>query len=416
MKISEVPSFGNLSGIKVVCTGNNVAAPFAGYLMAENGAAVICLESTKAPDSARMGGVPLGFMTERRNELALSLNLDSKEGQKVFLDLMKNVDILIEGYKGGTFSKWGLCDEALWEVNPKLVIVHVSGYGQYGEPEFVSRASYDLIGQAFGGYSACNGERGGEPSRAQPAAGDYFPALFACWSGLAAYIGTQTTGKGESVDIAQYEALWKVQWDYPSFYFTTGKEKPRSGAGESQYLGVDIYKCKTGNIAITLCATGPIMRLCKLLGVEDLSEYEGMFVLMRGEERAEKLDKMLADYLLTLDAEEADRIFNENQIPCSMIMSPKTMEHHPHALARNLFVEWEDPRYGTMKAVGAVPKMKNRPQQYWRDAPGYNADGRDILSELGYSEAEIDKLFADGVTKDLPNQGFRAAQLPCKSN
>ncbi|MBR3584689.1 MAG: CoA transferase [Oscillospiraceae bacterium] len=415
MKMSEIPSFGNLQGVRVVCTGNNVAAPFAAYLMAENGATVITVESTKAPDTARFGPTPLGFLAERRNELGMSLNLDSEAGKDVFKVLMKNTDILVEGYKGGTFAKWGLSDEALWEVNPALSIVHVSGYGQTGEPDYIGRASYDIIGQAFGGYAYINGELGGGPLKASCAAGDYFPALFACWGGLAAYIGAQKTGKGESVDVAQYEALWKVQFDVVPQWMTSGFLKPRAGNGEAFFYGVDIYECKEGQIALSMCAVGPMAKLCQILGVGDDPQYKGMMVMAKQDPRGVKLNELLLAYLAEHTADEVDELFNKVGIPCSKVMSVADAENNPQVKARELFVEWEDHRYGKIGAVGAVPKMKARPQQYWRDAPGYNADGRDILGELGYSQEDIEKLFADGIMKDMPNEGFMAKEIKHRS-
>jgi len=151
----EVPGNGPLAGVKVLSTGSVVASPYSSMLFAEAGATVIHAESTSVPDTCR--AIKYAWNQEHRNELGLALNIPTPEGQEVFLKLIKWADIWFESSKGGTYEKWGLSDDVLHEVNPKLVIVHVCGFGQEGDPVYVSRASYDAIGQAFGGYMYING-------------------------------------------------------------------------------------------------------------------------------------------------------------------------------------------------------------------------------------------------------------------
>lgn len=180
----DIPQFGQLSGLKVLSTGTVVAQPYAAMLMAEAGATVIHVESTLAPDTCR--AIKYAWNQEHRNELAMALNIPSPEGREIFLKLIRWADIWMESSNGGTYQKWGLTDEYLWEHNPKLVIVHVSGFGQEGDPQYVSRASYDAIGQAFGGYMFINGmPEPNPPMRAVPYTCDYVTALNACWAALA---------------------------------------------------------------------------------------------------------------------------------------------------------------------------------------------------------------------------------------
>jgi L-carnitine CoA-transferase len=130
MQMKNIPQFGNLSGVKVLVHGSNVASPFGPSIMAENGATVIQIENSNAGDSGRVYEPPYMFTQERRNVLAMNLNIMSPEGREILLKLIKETDIFFEGNKGGTYEKWGLSDDYLWQVNPKLVIVHISGYGQ----------------------------------------------------------------------------------------------------------------------------------------------------------------------------------------------------------------------------------------------------------------------------------------------
>lgn len=409
MKVSEVPVFGNLSNVNVVFMGNTVACPFAAELMAEQGARTICLENSKRPDLARMGDAPYGFLTEHRNQLALSLDVASEEGKKVFLDLMKQTDIFLEGNKGGTFAKWGLSDEVLWEANPQLVIVHVSGFGQTGDPAYVNRPSYDAIGQAFGGYVFLNGEAGREGLQAKPYTGDYFSALFACWSALAALNGARATGKGESIDVTQFESMWKCQYDYPMFYFRDDIVKTRNGNDDPIWAGVGSYQCGDGEaVMLSLAGFGPLSGCMKAIGYEDPEfDLKTTPALSRKDEVAMRFDAAIHQFCLEHTAAEVDKLFMEYNVPCSRVYNVQTIQDNSHVQARELFTEWEDPRIGTAKGVAPIPKMSNRPGEIWRAAPDWGEDNDDILSELGYDEEKIAELKAAGVVgASLPNGGF----------
>lgn len=225
MKHNEIPVFGNMQGVRVIGTGTSIAGPVACSLFAEQGADVIQIESTKAPDMVRsIGDV---WSVEHRNNRTIALNIRSAEGEVVLKKLLAGSDILVEGSKGGTWNKWGLSDEVLWEINPALVIVHISGYGQTGDPTYVSRASYDPIGQAFSGFMAVQGEPEPNPPVAvKPYTCDYITALFASWSAIVALFRAHQTGKGESVDVAQYEVMARIQADYLTNGLNYGIQAP----------------------------------------------------------------------------------------------------------------------------------------------------------------------------------------------
>ena len=154
-KSTDIPAFGPLQGVKVISSGTSYAGPFAGILMAEMGADVIKMESTKAPDLLR--GSVMTFV-DNRNQRDIALDIATPEGKEIFLKMLEDTDILIESSKGGSYDKMGLSDEVLWGVNKKLVIVHVSAYGQKGDPGYVKKAGLDGVAQAFSGYMYWNGE------------------------------------------------------------------------------------------------------------------------------------------------------------------------------------------------------------------------------------------------------------------
>lgn len=172
----DVPAFGALNGLKVFDTGSNIAGPLGATLMGENGATVVHLESPKSPDNTR--GF-YGWPQNHRNQLSLVADVTKPDGKKIFWKMIEWADIWMESSKANTWTNMGFSDEEVWKHNPKLAIVHVSGYGQTGVPEYTKRASYDAVGQAFSGFMSLNGTS--EPMKINPYLCDHVTGLNTCW-------------------------------------------------------------------------------------------------------------------------------------------------------------------------------------------------------------------------------------------
>jgi len=397
---SDVPKFGPLTGVKVLSSGSVVASPYSSMLFAEAGATVIHAESAAAPDTCR--AIPYAWNQEHRNELALAINFPTDEGKEVFFKLVKWADVWFESSKGGTYAKWGLTDDVIHEVNPKLVIVHVSGFGQEGDPAYVNRASYDAIGQAFGGYMAINGlPEPNPPMRANPYTCDYVTALNGAWAALAAYHRAQETGKGDVIDIAQFEVMMKIQLHYPMTFFQDGKLLKRNGNADPKFSGYSVYKCKDGNyVFIGMVGGGPLKKGLKLIGINGDPDFpDGMQLALQGTPAGIKLEAGIQAFCDAHDAEEVDQIFMENNVPCSTIYTVELAAKNSHYQAREVFTEWDDPQYGKVKGVNIIPKFKKNKGKIWRGAPLYGQDNTDVLKEFGYSQAEIDAMYEKGVLR-----------------
>lgn len=235
-KYEDVPQFGNLKGMKVVVSAVSTAGPFAGELFAENGADVIWLESPKGIDPYRWTQDGWGVQNERRNMRNLMLDVVSPAGHEVFLKLIETADIFIEASRGNQWERWGYSDQLLWEHNPRLVIGHLSGYGLTGDPDYVSLPGYDFTVGAFSGLMYLNGYKDGPPYMIQKFVTDYYAGLFAYGSALAAYVNACKTGKGDSFDLAQYEAAVRCQAGLFGKWFEKGIQEERgAGAPETTY-------------------------------------------------------------------------------------------------------------------------------------------------------------------------------------
>ncbi|STM08297.1 crotonobetainyl-CoA:carnitine CoA-transferase [Escherichia coli] len=218
-----MPKFGPLAGLRVVFSGIEIAGPFAGQMFAEWGAEVIWIENVAWADTIRVQ--PNYPQLSRRNLHALSLNIFKDEGREAFLKLMETTDIFIEASKGPAFARRGITDEVLWQHNPKLVIAHLSGFGQYGTEEYTNLPAYNTIAQAFSGYLIQNGDVD-QPMPAFPYTADYFSGLTATTAALAALHKARETGKGESIDIAMYEVMLRMGQYFMMDYFNGGENVP----------------------------------------------------------------------------------------------------------------------------------------------------------------------------------------------
>lgn len=246
---TEKPSFGPLDGVKVVYAAVELACPKAADLMADWGADVTWLENTGAGDTIR--DTAYVKQAERRNQRSLALNYFSEEGKKVFFELVKDADIFMEGTKGGTWARKGITDDVLWELNPKMVIVHVSGFGQEGDPKMVKRAAYDLTVMAYSGIIMQNGTEE-QPMLPGPYAGDYFNTLMIGFSAMAALYKAEKSGKGESIDLAMYESLLAIGQYYLVDYLNEGIKWPRPGARNQNLCGIGEFKCADGFLGVCL--------------------------------------------------------------------------------------------------------------------------------------------------------------------
>lgn len=391
----EVPRFGALEGVKVVSSGISVAGPYAASMMADQGAVVTFVESPFIKDQVRTTITPSFLDRERRNHKTMALDMKQEKGREVFLKLIAEADIFVENSKAGAWAKRGFSDEVLWEVNPKLVICHVSGFGQTGLPEYLERGSYDTIGQAMSGYMNFNGEPDGEPMPAPSYTCDYVCAMVASWSCLAAYIKAQKTGEGESIDCCQYETMMMVNGYGLYDYLNCGMDHARSGSSSPTFAGCKNFKCKDGLIYVFWLSTPCFKEGLPLIGLEYGSEDfpEGIFTAGKGTPQGDKLDEALARYCASKTVAEAEKELNDHHVTAVAILDWKGMAEHPQLAARGSISEWEGFRGEKVRGVGIVPQFTKHPGQIWRAAPHYGEDNRAILEHLGYRPEEIEAMY-----------------------
>ncbi|HVA81953.1 MAG TPA: CoA transferase [Candidatus Binataceae bacterium] len=402
--------FGPLQGVKIVSTGTLIAQPFAAELAAEMGAEVIQIERPGVGDTgwrnigirlkARDGGDPVAttWVQERRNVFCVTLDLSKPRGREIFLKLAARADIWMESSKPGTYPKWDLGDETIWKLNPKLVITHVSGFGQTGDPDYVARASYDIVGQAVGGMMHQTGYPDPTPpTRAAPWTGDYITALFTLWSSLAGLTYARSTGKGQAIDVAQYEAIHKTLGGTMLEYFQEGIVRERSGNRAQGFQPLDSFQAIDG--WVVLGALGDVYdRLVRVLGLDpNESKWRSARVNLESIEGIE-FDAILRGWISERSVAQVVHAMAAGKVPCSPIMSSKDAAADPQYRARQMHFEWEDPQVGKVKGIGIAPKFSLTPGKIFRGAPGLGADNARVYGGLlGIGAGEIEALARDKI-------------------
>ncbi len=403
--------FGPLQGVRIVSSGTLVAQPFAAALAAEMGAEVIQIERVGEGDAAwrhlgvqlpttdGQGQVATTWIQERRNEWYVTLDFSQPEGKELFLKLVKSCDIWMESSKPGSYVKWGLTDEAVLQVNPKLVIAHVSGYGQTGHQDYLGRASYDMIGQAFGGLMYQTGFPDPDPPvRANPWTADYITALFCLWSSLAGYISAQRTGTGQVVDISQFEAIHRLLSGTMVEYFSNGFVRERTGNKATAFQPYDAFQASDGWVVVGAVGLAVFSRVCRVLGLDPEEEkWQRASVDVNGMEGIE-FDALLRGWIAERTVAEVVEQLNAEQVACCPIMNSKDMAEDPHYEARNVHVKWEDNQVGRVKGTGISPSFSATPGKIWRGSVPVGHDNEQIYTHFaGLSREEVAQLKEKGV-------------------
>jgi L-carnitine CoA-transferase len=402
-KTTDIPKFGNLYGIRVFANVQSIAGPFIAALLAEQGADVIWNEYNF--DAARN---TLDMVEQnRKNQRSIALNWTKPEAREAFLRIVKTSDILIESNRGGYFAGKGFTDEVLWEVNPKLVIVHVSGFGQTGDPGWVSRPSWDAVAQAASGYMNFIGYPDGPPMPGQPYPADFFTGLFGTYAALAGLFNAQRTGKGESIDLAQYEVMMRVDSSYWCMHATWGWPITRTGTGNPSASCMDNYKCKDGNmICVLIVGYTSIHGAMKVFGLEYPSEEwpepPNKMYYPKGTKEGDKLEEILKEYCATHTVEEVDKALSEVGVACAPIMTYELMKKNPHFQKREVFTQWKSMDGRTITGVNFFPKFKNNPSKLWRVCPTQGLDTEDVMMELGYTREDIDEMYEKKILRKDP--------------
>ena len=405
-----IPEYGPFAGMRAVCAGTLLAMPFAATMLADFGVEVIQIERPGVGDTQRMLApfaelngkvVSAAWAQESRNKLAmtLELNLKHEEVREIFYGLIREADIFMENMVW--MDKLGVYDEELLKVNPKLVIVHVSGMGHKefgGLPNVCNRASYDMIGQAFSGWLNLQGDPDRPPVIAKPYLNDYVSAFSALFAALSGYIYAQKTGEGQVVDVAQFEAMAKCMSSTYTAYTLLGTVTERTGNASPSFQPYDIFLSRDG-FYVALGAFGPgVYNRCIPATGLDLDYFNYKDCSYDAEAlsspKGRELNAAVTAWCASHDAQEIESIMEAARVPCSRVNTAKSAYENEHFRSRGDWIKYEDQTTGAeVEAFGIAPKMSKTPGRVWRGAPSMGQDTENILKTiLGYDDAKIAEL------------------------
>jgi formyl-CoA transferase len=395
-----VENNGALADIRVIELGQLIAGPFCGQLLGDMGAEVIKVEPPQV--DGKGGGDPMrdwGHGDEKlwwevvaRNKKSVSANLRVPEGQDIVRKLIAHADILIENFKPGTMEKWGLGPDALHAINPRLIIVRVSGYGQTGP--YSSRAGFGGIGEAMGGWRYIVGDPDRAPSRMGVSIGDSLAATYGCMGALAALHARETTGKGQVVDSALYEAVLQVMESLVPEFMVSGHVRKRTGSILEGVSPSNVYLCSDGEYLIGGNQDAVFARLAQAMGRPELATDQRYATHVARGRNLRELDEIIADWTRTLTVEQLEALMIEHSVPAGKIYRAEEMLEDPHFAARETLVEVESERWGKFKMQNAFPKLSGTPSSVRSTAPTeigqHNAEVYGAL--LGLDARELDRL------------------------
>jgi crotonobetainyl-CoA:carnitine CoA-transferase CaiB-like acyl-CoA transferase len=394
MRETLVPEqFGPLQGVRILSTGSVIAQPFAAALAAQWGAEVIQVENPYVEDTWRNVGlrvpsadgareVGTSWLAERRNEFNITLDMANPEDKERFLKLAARADIWMESSRPGAYDRWGLSDAVVQAANPRLVICHVSGYGQTGEPSYLGRASYDMIGQAFGGSMYQTGFPDAPPTRAAPWTADYVTALMCLSSSLAAFVHAKETGVGQVIDLAQFEAIHAVLAGTMVEWFHLGLVRERSGNSSPAFQPYDVFAVKDGSVVIAAPAETIFEKVCVVLGLDPKDPYWSSARTAIHEVQGVEFDALLRGWCEDRTMAEAIEQLNAAGIACSPILNARASAEDPHYRARGVHVEWDDEVVGRVRGTGVTPRFSATPGKIWRGTTLPGADNDRIFGML----------------------------------
>ena len=361
---------GALTDIKVIELGQLIAGPMCGQLLADHGADVLKVEAPGKGDPMRewgRDGYPLHWEILARNKRTMELNLREDEGQQELKRLVADADILIENFRPGTMEKWGLGYDTLSALNPGLIMVRVSGYGQTGP--YAKRAGYASVGEAMGGLRYLMGEPDRKPSRAGISLGDSLAAMNAFQGALLALHHRSNTGEGQIVDASIYESVFAMTEALLPEHVIEGHLRGRTGSFLPGIAPSNIYDCADGQVIIGANQDSVFRRLAEAMGAPDLADDPryGTHVA-RGERQAE-LDARVTEWTSSLSADEVQAKLDAAGVPVSKLYRAPDMLADPHFAAREAIVNAPSDRFGATPMPGVFPKLSKSPGQIRHAGP-----------------------------------------------
>jgi crotonobetainyl-CoA:carnitine CoA-transferase CaiB-like acyl-CoA transferase len=377
---------GALDGLRVLDIATFVAAPFCGTILADFGAEVIKIEQPRGGDSLRQFGTitecgdSLVWLSEARNKKAITLDLRKPEGVAMFKQLVAKADVVLENFRPGTLEKWGIGFDTLRDINPRLVMLRISAYGQTGpmrgEPGFAR------IAHAFAGLSWLAGEADGPPVvPGSTSMADYVSGMWGAIGVLTALRARDKSGRGQFIDLGLYESVFRLLDEIAPAYAKYGTVRERMGADTVNVVPHSHYRTATGEWVALACTNDKMFeRLTGVMGRPELAEqYPTSAVRV---ENRDYINSVVAEWMGKRSLQEVIEETRSGGVPCAQIYSIREIFEDPQYQARENLLHVDDSRVGKLVVPAPVPRLSETPATFRHTGRALGADNEEVYSDL----------------------------------
>ena len=392
---------GPLAGLKVIELGQLIAGPFAAKTLADFGADVIKIEAPEGGDPLRKwrllkDGTSVWWQVQSRNKRSVALDLKQPEAQDLVRQLALDADVLIENFRPGAMEGWGLGPDALLKLNPRLVMLRISGYGQTGP--YRDRPGFGVVAEAMSGLRHLTAEPGRVPVRVGVSMGDTLAALHGVIGILMALQHRHSSGQGQVIDVALYEAVFNCMESLLPEYSAFGAVRGPAGSALPGIAPSNAYACSDGGYALIAGNGDSIFkRLMKVIGRHDLGTDPALADNAGRVARVAEIDAAIGLWTSTRTVDEVMTALDAAGVPAGRIYTVADIAADPHYQARGMLAHVQMDDGSTLAVPGIVPKLSATPGQHRRNAPMLGQDTDAVLRELGLSPAQIQGLKDRGI-------------------
>jgi len=397
----DSPNAGPLSGLKVIELGQLIAGPFAAKTLSDFGADVIKIEPPDGGDPLRQwrlvkDGTSVWWQVQSRNKRSVALDLKAAEAQDIVRRLASQADVLIENFRPGAMEGWGLGPEVLMQLNPRLIMLRVSGYGQSGP--YRDRPGFGVVAEAMSGLRHLTGEPGRVPVRVGVSIGDTLASLHGVIGILMALHDRHRSGRGQVIDVALYEAVFNCMESLLPEYGAFGAVRGPAGSALPGIAPTNAYACADGAYALVAGNGDSIFkRLMQCIGRPDLAQDPGLAKNAGRVQRVDEIDAAIGAWTAQHSVDEVLAALAQAQVPSGKIYTVADIAADPHYAARGMLEQVTLDDGSALSVPGFVPKLSRTPGGHRRNAPRLGQDTDTVLGEMGLTAEQIGLLRARGI-------------------
>ena len=392
-----------LAGVRVVEMGQLIAGPFAGKTLGEFGADVVKIEPPGAGDPLRnwrliKNGTSVWWQVQSRNKRSVAIDLRQAEGQQLARQLIAEADVLVENFRPGTLEGWGMSPAELHALNPGLVILRISGYGQTGP--YRDLPGFGVIGEAMGGLRHLTAEPGRVPVRVGVSIGDTLAALHGVIGVMMALYHRQVHGgAGQVIDVALHEAVFNVMESLIPEYSAFGAVREAAGSALPGIAPSNAYPCQDGWVLVAGNGDSIFKRLMATIGRDDLGQAPDLADNAGRVARVAEIDAAIGAWTQPRTVQQVMDALATARVPAGKVYTAKDIAEDPHYRARDMILQQRTRDGDTLEVPGIVPKLSATPGTVRSNAPHVGDDTDAVLREMGLSAEQISTLRGRGIVQ-----------------